>query len=120
MNTPHLHPSVFASLPEPETLRRHLADFERASNRIAREREEMGFGSRSVFGSRIAAAVRIRTEPRPRAVASAEPSENGDTFGEQLKREVQKRSPQKQHEQQQKKERDRYKPIRRRAHTKSD
>jgi hypothetical protein len=97
-----------SSLPADDDLRRSCEAAARATEKIARERREMN------FGSRIAAAVKRRLAPQARAAVSAE----GDSFGEQLKKAVEKRSGKKQREQQAERERDRY--PKRRKRTKSE
>ena len=101
----------FSSLPDSAALKRSFDAFARATDKIAREREQMN------FGGRIARAVKRKlASAQSRTAVSAE----GDSFGEQLKKAVEKKSGKKQHADHVEREDKRYKPPQRREHTKSD
>src|SRR6266513_766623 len=101
----------FSSLPDPAALKRSFDAFAQATDKIAREREQMN------FGGRIARAVKRKlASAQSRTAVSAE----GGSFGEQDKKAVEKKSGKKQHDDRVERERDRYRPTEQRPHTKSD
>src|SRR5262245_54887638 len=96
-----LPPHCIASFPDEAELQRRLDEMNRATEKIAAERERMN------AGSRIARAVRARQRPCITAIASTA-ARADETFSEKLKREVAKRSGAKQREERAAKERDEY------------
>jgi hypothetical protein len=82
----------------------------RATDKIGRERDIMN------FGRRISQAVRARQHPRVFAIAAG----NEESFGQRIKKEVAKKSSQKQHEKLAERNRARDRSIKQRKHTKSD
>jgi hypothetical protein len=111
----HLVPSHCSSLPDEAALKRSLAEVDRATDKIEREREQLGYGRKGFgFGARIAQAVRARTT---RVFASAAANE-GESFGQKVKRAAEKQggvTTKKQHAEQAEKERSRYPQRRKRG-----
>jgi hypothetical protein len=105
-----------SSLPDAAELKRMVEEMDRASSKIARERQEM---KRATFGATIATAVRTRQQ-QPRFTATATAEANEDGFGKRLRRAVEKKSGKKQHDENAEKEGNRYKPLTQRERTKSD
>ena len=97
-----------SSLPDDDALQRNIADTNRATDKIARERAQMN------FGATIAQAVKRKQLASAQSSRTAGSAEGGD-FGEKIKREVQKRSPQKRHKEHSEHDRSRYTKLRKRT-----
>jgi hypothetical protein len=112
----HLWPSG-TSFPDAEELKRSCEEMDRATERIAREREEY---NRNTVGQRLCAAVmaRIHRRQAPRVKAIAAPTAEEESFGEKLKKAVEKKLGRKEREERLKRERERY--PKRRPHTKGE
>jgi len=111
-NLPAHFPGCISSLPGEAELRRHLDEVARATDKIAAEREQMN------FGQHIAAAVKRRLAPQ--AASRTAVLAEGDSFGERLRKAVEKKSGQKQHKEQAERERDRYRHLQPRKRTKGE
>src|SRR5262249_16606672 len=92
MNTTQTHfPGCITSLPDEATLKRKLDEMNRATEKIAAERERMGF-TRNPFASKVKQAVRALQQARFTASASASANDD-ESFAQKIKEAVEKKRP---------------------------
>jgi aspartate aminotransferase-like enzyme len=113
MNSPTTSYGLAFCLP----LSQAIAQLEASALLLRNASEKVAASNTESFGQRIKKAVKAKM--RPRVFANA-PESNEETFGERVKRAVKEKSPRRQHAEQAEADRNRYKPLRPRPHTKSD